>query len=338
MSRSSLASRGLLVSVLTFSTFLFSSSVVPSQAVLSDSSKVTVASKSDKIAAPSGLKVTSIGGGTNSLSWTASASAYTTGYKILRSTSVYGPWTTIANVTGRGTVTYSDTTAGATQWVYRVEASWQNWMSVSVGYEAPPVVGLSFTDGLGFTGTQAGVAGDMDGRTTDDGSSTWQVWTGSVYINAYYNWGFGAQGSGYGALPATAVVRTPTQNATVWGADFDSSEGFVIRGKDPKNFIHVGGKIGSTRDDGSFEIATVSNGVRTVLYSTTIGANQDVRVEVEGTTIRAYKGAVKEYGGAGTLIRTQTTSFLANDPTATYFGIALTGDYLMRGFNFEAIV
>lgn len=299
---------------------------------LLSSAAVSVKASADKLAAPTNLTIKNVRVGETDLSWSASTSSITTGYKILRSETAYGPWTTIGSTNSPTAVTYIDKTSGAKKWNYRVESVFSNWMSEGPAFAAPPAVGLSFHDTLT-------VFGSLDKRTTSDGSSTWQVWNGTVIVGEYPSWGVGAQGTGYGALPATAVVRTPANNATVWGSDLDGHEGFVIRGKDPLNYIHVGGKPGAARDDGSFQIATVSNGVRTILLDKPMGGGEkNVRVEVQGNNIKAYINATRGVNTQGTLHADVNTSFLATDPAATYFGIAFTGDYLIRGFYFDAIV
>jgi hypothetical protein len=79
--------------------------------------------------APSGLKATGgcqilVLGPDVSLSWTASPTSSVTGYLILRSGKKTGPYSSIATVSGRATVSYTDSSVsglGATYW-YEVEA------------------------------------------------------------------------------------------------------------------------------------------------------------------------------------------------------------------------
>lgn len=307
---------------------------VSSEAAFTDNSAATITAKSDSLAAPTSLTLKSLVGGQTQLSWVQSPSAFTTGYKILRSESIYGPWTEIGAVQGRAVTTFTDTKSGTTQWKYRVEATWDNWVSTSPGFEAPPAVGRSFYDNLL-------VQGSLDKRATEDGSSTWQVWNGQVVVDNYPGWGWGAQGRGYNATvgPAIAVVRTPAHDAKIYIADLDGSEGVVLRGKDPKNYIYVGGKLGGpSASDGTFEIAQTVNGVRTVLLDKPTGRNDvNARIEIKGDEIKVYFDAVNGVDGSGTLYASYKTSYLMNDPDATYFGIGFTKEWLIRGFYFEAI-
>lgn len=136
------------IAVLALASVITMPMVTGSEAAFTSSSEATITTKSDSIVAPTSLKLTSLVGGQTQLTWTASNSSYATGYKILRSTNAYGPWTEIGTVTGRTTTSYIDTKSGNTQWIYRVEATWGNWVSTSPGFEAPPAVGRSFYDNL----------------------------------------------------------------------------------------------------------------------------------------------------------------------------------------------
>lgn len=301
------------------------------QSAFSETSTAIVTAKSDSLSAPTGLKLKSLVGGQTELSWTASSNSYVTGYKILRSDNTYGPWTELGSVQGRSTTTFTDTTSGTIQWIYRVEAIWNKWMSVSPGFEAPPAVGREFFDSFS-------VLGDLNGRITEDGKSIWQVWNGKVIVENKNNWPVAAFGTGYEEGPATAVVRTPTQNARIFIEDLDGSEGVILRGKDPDNYIYAGGAKGGGSADASFEIVEVKDGVRKVLQSGSTGTiNRDMRIEINESLISIYIDAKEGQSSSGTLFMSQATSFLANDPTATYFGIGLNGTNGILGFYFEAI-
>lgn len=318
---------------LVLATVIALSQSVLSESSFQDTAASTITVASDSISAPTNLKVASVTVGQTDLSWTASPSTFTTGYRIYRAESAYGPWAAIADVSGRTTVKYVDKNIGTKKWFYRVESTWDNWVSTSPSYEAPPPVGRSFYDTFK-------TLGDLDGRITGDGSSVWQVWSGSISVQNNPG-GVSAFGSGYVAgaspKPAVAVVRTPTQDARIFEADFDGSEGVVLRGKDPLNFIYAGGAVGGASDDGSFEISEYRNGVRTVLKSIPSGpTNKDFRIEIQGTQIRAYVDAKNGVNTSGTLYMSATSSFLYGDPTATYFGIGFNGSFGNMGFYFDA--
>lgn len=66
------------------------------------------------------------------LLWTATSSAFADGYEIFRSTTNGGPYSSIATVNGRTTVTYTDTTtAFSTTYYYVVKATKNNWRSAN---------------------------------------------------------------------------------------------------------------------------------------------------------------------------------------------------------------
>lgn len=329
-------STGLLRSalILSMTSFLALSIVVPSEAAFTSNSRATITAKSDTIKAPGSLTLKSLAGGQTQLTWTASTSTITTGYKILRSTNMYGPWTEIGSVQGRTTTTFTDTSSGTTQWIYRVEAVWNKWVSTSTGFEAPPAVGKSFFDSFNSLGS-------LDGKVTGDGSSVWQVWSGQVPIN-----GGGAAGTpGSGPSPNNgdvAVVRTPSNDGWVFASDFDGYERVILRGKDPSNYIYAGGaEIPNATNTGLlpeyFEIVEVRNGVKHVLGSTKPGTNKDFRVEIRGNTIKAYIDAVNGDPTSGTLHLSATSTFQQTDPLATYFGIGFNrGGFAINDFTFEA--
>ena len=80
------------------------------------------------LAAPTGLGAT---GGTNIvLTWTATTSTFASGYNVLRSSTSGGSYTTIAQVTPRTTVTYTDNPAAGTYY-YVLQSYFQNWVSVN---------------------------------------------------------------------------------------------------------------------------------------------------------------------------------------------------------------
>ncbi len=81
------------------------------------------------LAAPTSLAATPTGSSIT-LSWTATSSAFVTGYKVLRATASGGPFTAIGQVTPRTTVVYTDSTATAgVTYYYVVQAYYQNWVS-----------------------------------------------------------------------------------------------------------------------------------------------------------------------------------------------------------------
>jgi hypothetical protein len=64
----------------------------------------------DLLAPPTGL--TAACGTTITLDWTATVDTYATGHRVFRATTPGGPYSQIAEITPRTTVTYDDTPAG----------------------------------------------------------------------------------------------------------------------------------------------------------------------------------------------------------------------------------
>jgi hypothetical protein len=66
------------------------------------------------------------------VSWTATSSTFASGYTIARGTAAGGPFTAVGSVSGRTTVTWTDTTgtlAYITTYYYVVDATFANWTS-----------------------------------------------------------------------------------------------------------------------------------------------------------------------------------------------------------------
>jgi len=95
-------------------------------AVFSDTGAQAYQFATDTLDAPANLRA--IGGSSVSLTWTASADVYASGYRVLRGSSSSGPFTQVAQVTSRTTTSYADS-PGEGQWWYVVSAYRQNWVS-----------------------------------------------------------------------------------------------------------------------------------------------------------------------------------------------------------------
>ena len=81
----------------------------------------------DLLAPPTGL--TAACGTTITLDWTATVDTYATGHRVFRATTPGGPYSQIAEITPRTTVTYDDTPAAGTYY-YVVRAYYLSWESV----------------------------------------------------------------------------------------------------------------------------------------------------------------------------------------------------------------
>ncbi|MCP4303970.1 MAG: hypothetical protein GY788_03630 [bacterium] len=105
-------------------------------------------------------------GATVALDWTATVDMYATGHRVFRSTTSGGPYSQIAEVTPRTTVTYGDTPAAGIYY-YVVRAYYLGWESsesgealASTGTCAPPLVGgLAPSSGPETGGTSVVISG-----------------------------------------------------------------------------------------------------------------------------------------------------------------------------------
>ena len=105
-------------------------------------------------------------GSTITLDWTATVDTYASGHRVFRSTTPGGPYSQIAEITPRTTVTYDDTpTAGIYYYVLRAYyLSWEstdsNEVVASTGTCAPPSIsGLSPSSGQEAGGTSVVISG-----------------------------------------------------------------------------------------------------------------------------------------------------------------------------------
>lgn len=84
----------------------------------------------DTLSPPTGLSATS--GATISLSWSATPKTWATGYHVYRATASAGPYSLVATVTPRTTVSATDAPADGTYY-YTVRAYFQGWESTAAG-------------------------------------------------------------------------------------------------------------------------------------------------------------------------------------------------------------
>jgi len=85
----------------------------------------------DTLTPPTGLTASG-GAGSITLNWTATTKTWASGYHVYRATASGGPYSQIATVTPRTTLTYADTPADGAYW-YTVRAYYQSWESVDAG-------------------------------------------------------------------------------------------------------------------------------------------------------------------------------------------------------------
>jgi len=79
-------------------------------------------------------------GTTVRVSWTATASTAATGYKVYRASSAAGPYTWLADVSGRTTTSYDDTSVPDGTWYYVVRSTLSTWSSPNSTDSGPVTV------------------------------------------------------------------------------------------------------------------------------------------------------------------------------------------------------
>jgi hypothetical protein len=106
----------------------------------------------DTLAAPTGLSAA--GNPTVNLSWTATTSAWASGYRIYRATAAGGPYTQVAQVTGVATTSYSDSPgAGDFYYVARAYYGTTTWVSPASNEVLRRDSTFVFKSSTGLTGT-----------------------------------------------------------------------------------------------------------------------------------------------------------------------------------------
>ena len=101
-----------------------------SMAWLTSSRAATATIGADTLSPPTAPSAT--GGATISLSWTATPKTWAAGYHVYRATAIAGPYSQIATVTPRTTLTYLDSPSAGTYY-YTIRAYFQGWESVDAG-------------------------------------------------------------------------------------------------------------------------------------------------------------------------------------------------------------
>jgi hypothetical protein len=105
---------------------------------------------------PSAVSASGQAGGVVRVTWTATTTAFVTGYSVYRSSTSGGPWTLAGTVAGRTTTQFDDS-PGAGDWYYVVRATFQSWVSADSN-QAGAVSVLAAPTGVG-------AAVQSDGRT-----------------------------------------------------------------------------------------------------------------------------------------------------------------------------
>jgi cellulose 1,4-beta-cellobiosidase len=252
-------------------------------------------------AAPTGLAITA-GAGSVKLTWNASAGA--TSYIVKRSTTVGGPYTTIATVT---TTTYTDTTvSNGTQYFYVVAAvssAGSSLNSTEVSATPQAAVTVAAPTGVSGSASQATVAGNSTVTlhwTAVSGATSYQVKRATTSTGTYTTVATG--------LTATSYTQSVTANNNVY-------------------YYRVDAVVGSTvsADSATATVSAVSpaptNLTSKALSSTQAQINwADHSADEQGFKIEYWTG----YSWA------QIGTIAANATTATITGTSSGGTYYFR--------
>jgi hypothetical protein len=186
---------------------LLASTTGVSLARLTDLATSTKAISTDTLDPPTGLAAT--GGANASLTWTATADTYASGYDLQRAAVSGGPYSVVASITPRTTVAATDTPPTSGTWYYVLRSVFQNWTSVNSNQASATVT-------LGSTPT-----GFKTCTTTSNAADT------------------GGDGNGYETTPANACVVDGSV-ATDAGTGTNTTVSCADAGKDRHRFWDFG--------------------------------------------------------------------------------------------------
>jgi hypothetical protein len=100
-----------------------------SLARLTDAASPTLAASTDTLDPPTSLVAT--GGSNAALTWTATTDTYAAGYELQRAAVSGGPYTVVASIAPRTTVSATDTPPANGTWFYVLRSVFENWRSVN---------------------------------------------------------------------------------------------------------------------------------------------------------------------------------------------------------------
>jgi hypothetical protein len=186
---------------------LLGTSTVASLARLTDTASSSEAISTDTLDPPTSLAAT--GGSSVALTWTATTDTYATGYELQRGTVTGGPYSLVATITPRTTVSTTDAPGSNGTYFYVLVSAFQNWRSVNSNQASATVTLGSTTTGF-KTCTAASNAADTGGN-----------------------------GNGYESLPANACV-TDGSVATDASTGTNTSLICTDAGKDRHRFWDFG--------------------------------------------------------------------------------------------------
>lgn len=132
-----------------------------SLARLTDAASTSQSLATDTLDPPTSLAAT--GGSSVVLTWTATVDTYASGYDLRRATVSGGPYSVVASISPRTTVTATDTPAGTGTYYYVLRSVFQNWTSADSN-EASATVTLGSTSTGYKTCTLTSNAADTGGN------------------------------------------------------------------------------------------------------------------------------------------------------------------------------
>ena len=178
------------------------------------------------LAAPTGVAATvQSNGGTVRVSWTATASTWATGHRVLRATASGGPYTQIQQIAGRTTVTFDDV-PGTGTFYYVVRGYYSgngaNWESANSSQAtAKPLHHFSFN---AIAAQHSGSAFNVTVIARAQDNSTVTAFNGSV--------SFTASSGSIAPASATMTNGSLTQSVTITGP-YAPSETISVTGGTP---------------------------------------------------------------------------------------------------------
>jgi hypothetical protein len=122
----------LMTSIMVVGAFVLATAPTPTEGLFVDSKTNTANTFTVGGLLPAtGLSATPFDATTVDLSWTASATAYASGYTVLRSLVSGAGYAAIGSTVGHGSTSYTDLTAvTATTYYYVIQATYQSWTAV----------------------------------------------------------------------------------------------------------------------------------------------------------------------------------------------------------------
>jgi len=134
---------GLPVALLMLAVLLPASARPASAAFTASTSNASSSLQSDALNPPTALGAT--GGGSVTLSWTATIDTYATGHRIFRSSTPGGPYTQVAQITPRSTTTFVDSPPNGTYY-YVARAYASTWESANSNETSATVRAVGLAD------------------------------------------------------------------------------------------------------------------------------------------------------------------------------------------------